>query len=195
MKHTLPELPYAYNSMEPFIDEKTMLIHHTKHHQGYVDKLNTALEKHPELFDLSLEELLLKINDIPEDIRTDVVNNGGGHYAHSLFWNIMSPNPTKTPGDNLNKMITDSFGSLEEFKQEFSEKASKLFGSGWVWLVKNGEDLEIIQTSGHGVPISNTKKPLMVIDVWEHAYYLKFQNKRPEYIENWWNVLDWNKIY
>ena len=195
MKHTLPNLPYEYDSLEPFIDEQTMQTHHTKHHQGYVNKLNEALEKHPELFDLTLEDLIIKLDEVPEDIRTAVRNNGGGHFAHSLFWNIMSPNPLKAPKDNVNNLIIKSFGSLEDLKSEFFDKASKLFGSGWVWLVKSGEDLEIIQTSGHDVPISTTKKPLMAIDVWEHAYYLKFQNRRQEYIENWWNVLDWGKIY
>jgi Fe-Mn family superoxide dismutase len=192
--HKLPELPYPYNSLEPYIDEETMVTHHTKHHQGYVNKLNSALEKHPDLFDRSLEDLLINLNEIPEDIRTSVRNNGGGHYAHSLFWSIMSPNPDTKPNEETEKLITDSFGSLDKFREEFTDKASKLFGSGWVWLVKEGNDLEIVETSGHDVPISEIRKPVMVIDVWEHAYYLKYKNKRADFINNWWNILDWSKI-
>lgn len=194
MKYKLPELPYPYNSLEPNIDAETLKIHHTKHHQGYVNKLNAALEKHPELQESSLEDLLINLEDIPEDIQTSVRNNGGGHYAHTMFWSIMSPTPHKEPTGDLAKLIGTNFGNLNQFKEEFSRKAGSLFGSGWTWLVKEGENLEIVQTSGHDVPISKKKKPLLVIDVWEHAYYLRYRNERGKFIENWWNVLDWFKV-
>lgn len=194
MKYKLPELPYPYNSLEPNIDAETMRIHHTKHHQGYVNKLNTALEKYPRFKELSLEGLLMKLDEIPQDIRLAVRNNGGGHYAHSLFWSIMSPTPHKEPSGELAKMIEANFGNLDHLKKEFSKKAGTLFGSGWTWLVKEEEDLEIVQTSGHDVPISGKRRPILVLDVWEHAYYLKYKNERSKFIENWWNVLDWFKV-
>lgn len=194
MEHTLPELQYPYNSLEPHIDEETMRTHHDKHHQGYVNKLNKALENYPKLQELSLEELLMDLDSVPEDIRTSVRNNGGGHFAHTLFWSIMSPKPAEEPKENLKKLIVDNFGSLINFKSEFSEKAGSLFGSGWTWLVKQDDNLDIVQTQGHDIPISEERKPIMVLDVWEHAYYLKYKNERGKYIQNWWKILDWSKI-
>jgi Fe-Mn family superoxide dismutase len=194
MEHTLPELQYPYNSLEPHIDEETMRTHHDKHHQGYVNKLNKALENYPELQELSLEELLMDLDSVPEDIRTAVKNNGGGHFAHTLFWSIMSPKPAEEPKENLKKLIVDNFGSLINFKSEFSEKAGSLFGSGWTWLVKQDDNLDIVQAQGHDIPISEERKPIMVLDVWEHAYYLKYKNERGKYIQNWWKILDWSKI-
>ncbi len=185
MTHSLPQLNYAYNALEPYIDAQTMEIHHTKHHQTYIDKLNEALEKHPELKETSLEEMLKNLEKVPEDIRTAVRNNGGGHYNHSLFWEIMSPDAKPVSG-KLKEDIEKKWGTVEKFKEEFIEAAATHFASGWTWLSidKNGE-LQIGSTPNHDNPLMEEMTPIMVIDVWEHAYYLKYQNRRPEFIKNW----------
>ncbi|ERI89990.1 superoxide dismutase, Mn [Clostridiales bacterium oral taxon 876 str. F0540] len=195
MKHELPNLNYAYNALEPYIDELTMTIHHTKHHAAYVNNLNAALDKYPELKEKSLEELLVSINSLPEDIRAAVRNNGGGHYNHSMFWTIMSPNASGKPSGELAEKINEKFGSLEAFKELFAKAAVSRFGSGWAWLVisKDGS-LEIVSTANQDNPISEGQKPLLGLDVWEHAYYLKYQNKRPDYINEWWNVVNWEEV-
>jgi len=193
MTHELPSLPYEFNALEPYIDAKTMEIHHGKHHAGYITKLNTALEKHPELKEKSVEELLTDTDSIPEDIKTAVINNGGGHANHSLFWEILSPKKQKCSGKIL-KEIEKEFGSFEEFKKKFSEAATARFGSGWAWLVLKDNKLEIISTANQDSPLMDNKKPLLGLDVWEHAYYLKYQNKRPDYIEAFWNIINWKKV-
>lgn len=189
----LPKLPYPYDALEPYIDAQTMEIHHTKHHQTYVNKLNAALEKYPNLQNKSLEELLKNLSVVPEDIRTAVGNHGGGHFNHSLFWKIMAPNVTPTP--EIEEAINKSFGSFDEFKKNFTETATGVFGSGWTWLVKDKENkLLIVPTPNQDNPLSEGHTPLLGIDVWEHAYYLKYQNRRPEYIENWWNIINWKQV-
>ncbi|MEK6945309.1 MAG: superoxide dismutase [Nanoarchaeota archaeon] len=193
MTHELPKLQYNYDSLEPFIDAKTMEIHYSKHHKTYVDKLNAALEKHPELQKKKVEELLMDLSKVPEDIRTPVKNHGGGHFNHSFFWQILKKG-TKCKGE-IEKAIIKKFGSFEEFKKQFSDKATALFGSGWTWLVMNNKkELEIMQTSNQDSPISQGKKPLIALDVWEHAYYLKYQNRRAEYIEAFFSVINWDKV-
>ena len=192
MAHELPKLQYSYDSLEPFIDAKTMEIHHSKHHKTYVDKLNAALEKHPELQKKKVEELLMDLNKVPEDIRTAVRNHGGGHFNHSFFWQILKKG-TK-PQKEILKAIEKKFGSFDEFKKQFADKATTLFGSGWTWLVLNKKELEILQTSNQDSPISQNKIPLITIDIWEHAYYLKYQNRRAEYIEAFFNVINWDKV-
>ena len=188
MNHQLPSLSYSYNALEPFIDEKTMETHHQKHHQGYVDKLNTALESHPDLQEKELEDIIRDIENVPEDIRTAVQNNGGGHLNHSLFWQIMGPE--KEIDEQLVEEIKGTFGSTEEFKKIFSDTAVKRFGSGWAWLVRNQDNkLEVYSLPNQDSPYTKNHTPLIGLDVWEHAYYLKYQNRRPEYIEQWWNVL------
>ena len=188
MNHQLPSLSYSYNALEPFIDEKTMETHHQKHHQGYVDKLNTALESHPDLQEKELEDIIRDIENVPEDIRTAVQNNGGGHLNHSLFWQIMGPE--KEIDEQLVEEINGTFGSTEEFKKIFSDTAVKRFGSGWAWLVRNQDNkLEVYSLPNQDSPYTKNHTPLIGLDVWEHAYYLKYQNRRPEYIEQWWNVL------
>jgi superoxide dismutase, Fe-Mn family len=195
MKHILPELKYEHNALEPYIDEVTMSIHHGKHHAAYVNNLNAALEKYPELQEKSLEELLISLDAIPEDIKAAVRNNGGGHYNHSLFWSIMAPNAGGAPVEELAEKIKERFGSFEEFKDLFGKAAIGRFGSGWAWLVisKSGS-LEIVSTPNQDSPISEGHKPLLGLDVWEHAYYLKYQNRRPDYIKEWWSVVDWNEV-
>jgi len=192
MTHKLPSLHYSYDSLEPFIDAKTMEIHHTKHHKTYVDKLNTALEKHPELQDKAVEELLENLSEIPEDIRKAVRNHGGGHWNHSFFWRLLKKD-SPCQGEILER-IENSFGSFEEFKKKFSGTALNLFGSGWAWLVLNNGDLEIITTSNQDCPISEEKIPILGLDVWEHAYYLKYQNKRADYIEAFFHVINWEEV-
>ena len=191
MKNTLPELNYSFNSLEPFIDAKTVEIHYTKHHQNYLNKLVEALDKHLELGEVSLEDMLRDLNSVPEDIRIAVKNNGGGHFNHSFYWSTMNPNSKRTPSEELLNKI----GDFEKFKKDFTDKALSLFGSGWVWLVLDeGGDLEIIQTSNQDCPLSIGKKPLLTTDLWEHAYYIKYQNRRAEYIEAWWNLVDWEAV-
>ncbi len=191
MKHELPKLSYSYDALEPYIDAKTMELHHTKHHQTYVDKLNAALEKYSDLMGRPVEELLTNLNDlkIDETDRTAIRNHGGGHLNHSLFWKYIDPSNTKD--ELLTKEIASSFGSMEEFKKQFTDSATKLFGSGWTWLVRNGQNskLEIKNLPMQDAPIMSGLQPLLGLDVWEHAYYLKYQNRRPEYIENWWKVI------
>ncbi|MGV8142756.1 MAG: superoxide dismutase [Candidatus Pacearchaeota archaeon] len=194
-KHSLPALPYAVDALEPYMDAKTVEIHHGKHHKTYVDKLNLALEKHPTLFDKPIEELLTHLDKVPEDIRTAVRNAGGGHANHKLFWEILSPHKQEAHGKILDAIV-DSFGSFEEFKKQFSEKSLAFFGSGWVWLVVDlkTKKLEIACTGNQDTPLSSGKQPVLVIDLWEHAYYLKYQNRRNEFIEAWWNLINWKRV-
>ncbi len=195
MAYELPPLPYGYDALEPYIDQRTMQIHHDLHHGGYVKNVNAALENHSEWQGKDIEEVLKSLNQVPEDIRTAVRNNGGGHYNHSIFWVIMSPNGGGEPAGSLGDAISGTFGSFQNFKDTFSKAALTRFGSGWAWLVKNGDgSLEVLSTPNQDNPISEGKYPLMGIDVWEHAYYLKYQNRRAEYIENWWNVVNWDAI-
>lgn len=195
MIHKLPELPYSYDALEPYIDARTMEIHHTKHHAGYVTKLNAALEKYPDLGKYSLEELLRNLDSIPEDIRTVVRNNGGGHYNHSLFWRVMGPDGGGQPEGELYESIVKTFGSFEEFKAKFSDAAATRFGSGWAWLaVTHFGDLVVMSTPNQDSPIMLGIVPILGLDVWEHAYYLKYQNRRTEYIQNWWNVVNWDAV-
>ncbi|MGP4074420.1 superoxide dismutase [Halobacillus sp. K22] len=194
-KFELPELPYAYDALEPTIDKETMNIHHTKHHNTYVTKLNNALEGHADLQDKSLEELLANnLAAVPEDIRTPVRRNGGGHANHSLFWTIMSPNGGGEPTGDLATAINDTFGSLDQFKEKFATTAKGRFGSGWAWLVVNNGSLEVIDTLNQDSPIMEGKTPILGLDVWEHAYYLNYQNRRPDYIAAFWNVVNWDEV-
>lgn len=192
MLHLLPKLPYAYDALEPFIDEQTMEIHHGKHHQTYVDKLNKALEKYPKLQGKSAEELLKNLELIPEDIRTAVRNHGGGHANHSFFWQILKKDVE--PSGEILKVINKKFNGIDNFKTEFSNKAVGLFGSGWCWLVLNGKELEIITTQNQDSPVSQGKIPVLGLDLWEHSYYLKYQNRRNEYIKSFWNIVNWKKV-
>ena len=194
MSFSLPDLSYDYKALEPHIDARTMEIHHSKHHQGYVNNLNTALESHQDLANKPLEELLKKLSSIPEDIRTAVRNNGGGHYNHSLFWKVMKKDGGGEPSDELAENIKKDFGGMTKFKEEFTKAGATRFGSGWVWLVKYGKKLSVLSTANQDNPISEGKTPILGIDVWEHAYYLKYQNKRPDYIEAWWNVVNWDEV-
>lgn len=192
--HELPELSYDYDALEPHIDAKTMEIHHTKHHKGYVDKLNAAIEKFPELKEKSVEELIGDLDSVPEEIRTAVRNNGGGHANHSLFWQILSPEK-KEFGGAIAEKIEESFGSFDEFKKKFSDAAMSRFGSGWAWLVVNSDGgLEITSTPNQDSPISQGDFPVLGIDVWEHAYYLKYQNKRADYVEAFFSLINWDKV-
>lgn len=194
-KHTVPSLAYAYDALEPHIDARTMEIHHTKHHQAYVDKLNAALEKHPALFDTPVESLLKDLNDVPEDIRTAVRNHGGGHLNHSLFWTLMTPHShDKEMKGAIVEAITEEFGSIDAFKKIFTDAALNRFGSGWAWLVSYNGKLEIYSTANQDSPLMEGKYPLLGIDVWEHAYYLKHQSKRADYIASFWNVVNWKKV-
>ncbi|MBI3334777.1 superoxide dismutase [Candidatus Pacearchaeota archaeon] len=198
MVYTLPKLPYAYDALEPVIDAKTMEIHHTKHHQAYLDKLNKALEKHPELQKKKVEELLKDINKVPEDIRTAVRNHGGGHYNHSLFWQILSPENQEDFIGAVSKGLKESFSDLknfDEFKNKFEEAAMSRFGSGWVWLVVNKDKkIELITTANQDCPLMEGRIPILGLDVWEHAYYLSYQNKRNEYVQKWWKIINWKKV-
>lgn len=192
--YTVPPLPYSFDALEPYIDAKTMEIHHDKHHGAYVSNLNKALEGQAELAKLSVEALISKIDAVPESIRTAVRNNGGGHANHSLFWKIMKKGGGGEPKGEIAEAIKATFGSFNEFKAKFNEAATKRFGSGWAWLqIKDGK-LGIESTPNQDNPLMSGAKPVMGIDVWEHAYYLKYQNRRPEYIEAWWNVVNWDQI-
>ena len=194
MTFELPSLAYAYDALEPSIDAMTMEIHHSKHHNAYVNNLNAALEKHPELAGKSLEDLVTNINSVPEDIRTAVRNNGGGHFNHSLFWTVMSTNGGGEPSGDLATAIGDAFGNFASFKETFSKAAATRFGSGWAWLgFKNGK-LAVLSMPNQDVPMMEGLTPILGIDVWEHAYYLKYQNRRPEYVSNWWNVVNWEEV-
>lgn len=191
----LPKLPYEYNALEPFIDETTMRLHHTKHHQTYVDKLNEALKGHMDLEQMDIESILKDLNQVPEEIRTKVRNMGGGHANHTQFWNWMAAKTGSMPTGKSEKAITENFGTFETFKEQFSTAANGIFGSGWAWLVVTPENkLEIVTTQNQDTPLSVGKKPILGLDVWEHAYYLKYQNKRPEYTEVWWNVVNWEEV-
>jgi Fe-Mn family superoxide dismutase len=192
MTHTLPEIGYAYDALEPYIDARTMEIHHTKHHQTYIDKLNAALEKHPALQEASAEDLVAALDTVPEAIRTAVRNHGGGHANHSFFWPLLKKDVA--PEGEVVAAINRQWGGLDQFRADFSSAAALLFGSGWTWLVWNGNDLEITTTSNQDSPLSRGQHPLLGLDVWEHAYYLKYQNRRPAYIEAFFNVINWRQV-
>ena len=195
MAFELPKLPYAYDALEPYIDARTMEVHYTKHHNGYVTKLNAALEKYPYLQNVDLDTLLRNLASIPEDIRTAVRNNGGGHANHSLFWTVMSPNGGGTPSGELAAAINDAFGSFDAFKETFSQAAATRFGSGWAWLVVDAfGKLKVYSTPNQDNPVMDGFTPILGLDVWEHAYYLNYQNRRAEYIKNWWNVVNWDEV-
>lgn len=194
MVFKLPQLNYSYDSLEPHIDKETMETHYSKHHQGYTDKLNKALEEQEKYKDMEIEEILKSLDELPESIRTAVRNNGGGYYNHKIFWDIMSPDGGGKPEGEIAKRIDEDLGGFDKFKEDFKKAALGRFGSGWAWVVVNNGKLEIVDTPNQDNPISDGKEPLLGIDVWEHAYYLKYKNKRAEYIDNWWNVVDWKKI-
>jgi Fe-Mn family superoxide dismutase len=194
MAHQLPSLPYDFAALEPHIDAQTMQIHHGKHHQAYVNNLNAAIEKHPELGSKSVEELVANLNAVPEDIRTAVRNNGGGHLNHSLFWTWMAPGAGGAPTGALADAIASAFGSVDAFKEAFGKAGVGRFGSGWAWLVNSGGKLSIESTPNQDSPMMDGKKAILGIDVWEHAYYLKYQNRRPDYISAWWNVVNWAEV-
>ncbi|HAB0387981.1 TPA_asm: superoxide dismutase [Listeria monocytogenes] len=193
MTYELPKLPYTYDALEPNFDKETMEIHYTKHHNTYVTKLNEAVASHPELASKSAEELVTNLDSVPEDIRGAVRNHGGGHANHTLFWSILSPNGGGAPTGNLKAAIESEFGTFDEFKEKFNAAAAARFGSGWAWLVVNDGKLEIVSTANQDSPLSDGKTPVLGLDVWEHAYYLKFQNRRPEYIDTFWNVINWDE--
>ncbi|MCK5378033.1 MAG: superoxide dismutase [Acidobacteria bacterium] len=193
-RHEVPSLPYAYDALEPHIDARTMEIHHTKHHAGYVNNLNAALENHPEFAGISLDNLLQNLANLPEPIRTAVRNNGGGHANHSLFWPLMSPGGGGDPVGDLAVAIDRAFGSLDGFKQKFSAAAATRFGSGWAWLsIDNSSQLIVHSTANQDSPLTEGLQPVIGLDVWEHAYYLKYQNRRPDYVGAWWNVINWEQ--
>ena len=193
-KFELPQLPYAYDALEPTIDKETMNIHHTKHHNTYVTNLNAALEGLDDLANKSVEELISNLDQVPEEKRTAVRNNGGGHANHSLFWKVMSPNGGGEPTGELADKINEAFGSFEAFKAKFEEAAKTRFGSGWAWLVVNNGKLEVTSTPNQDSPLMEGKTPILGLDVWEHAYYLKYQNKRPDYVSAFWNVVNWDQV-
>jgi Fe-Mn family superoxide dismutase len=193
MAYSVPPLPYAYDALEPHIDKLTMEIHHDKHHQAYVDKANAALAG-TALESASVEDVLKDLSQVPEDKRGAVRNNGGGHYNHSLFWESMSPNGGGSPDGALGEAIGSAFGSFADFQAKLKETGINQFGSGWSWLVHDGSGLAVVGTPNQDNPISAGKTPLLGVDVWEHAYYLKYQNKRPEYLDAWWNTVDWSKV-
>jgi len=194
MAFELAPLPYDYTALEPHIDEATMHLHHDKHHQAYVNNLNAAIEKHPELASYSIDDLVKNLATIPEDIRGAVRNNGGGHYNHTLFWSIMSPNGGGEPLGAIGEQIVKDFGSFEDFKKAFNEAGVKQFGSGWAWLVYEGGKLKITSTPNQDSPLTTGHYPILGNDVWEHAYYLKYNNRRPDYLAAWWNVVNWDEI-
>jgi Fe-Mn family superoxide dismutase len=194
MAHSLPPLPYAFNALEPHIDARTMEIHHGKHHQAYVTNLNAALDKHPELHSKTIEDLLKGINSVPEDIRTPVRNNGGGHANHTMFWEIMGPNGGGSPTGAVADAFNASFGGFDKLKEEFKKAAIGRFGSGWAWVIDNGGKLVVESSANQDSPLMEGKKIVFGIDVWEHAYYLNYQNRRPDYVDAWWNVVNWDAI-
>ncbi|MBC6295826.1 superoxide dismutase [Listeria sp. FSL L7-1517] len=193
MTYELPKLPYTYDALEPNFDKETMEIHYTKHHNTYVTKLNEAVAGHPDLANKTAEELVANLNSVPEEIRGAVRNHGGGHANHTLFWSILSPNGGGAPTGNLKAAIESEFGTFDDFKEKFNAAAAARFGSGWAWLVVNNGKLEIVSTANQDSPLSEGKTPVLGLDVWEHAYYLKFQNRRPEYIDTFWNVINWDE--
>ena len=192
MAFELPKLPYAVDALEPYIDAQTMTIHHDKHHQTYVTNLNAALEKHPELAGKSIEALLKDLNAVPEDIRMAVRNHGGGTWNHSMYWEIMAPKAGGAPKGELAKAIDATFKSFDAFKEEFTKAANGRFGSGWAWLVKKGSGLAVLSTANQDNPMSEGMTPILTLDVWEHAYYLKYQNRRADYVTAWWNLVNWD---
>ena len=194
MAFTLPPLPYDFAALEPHIDAKTMEIHHGKHHQTYVNNLNAAIEKAPELANKSLDDLMRSVNTVPESVRAAVRNNGGGHWNHSLFWQIMAPKAGGEPGGNLGNAIRSAFGEFAKFREQFSAAGVGRFGSGWAWLINNGGKLSITSTPNQDNPLMDGQRAILGIDVWEHAYYLKYQNRRPDYITAWWNVVNWKEV-
>lgn len=194
MTYTLPDLPYAYDALEPYIDEETMHLHHDKHHNTYVTNLNSAIEKYPELGEKTIEELLSDMDAIPTDIKTAVRNNGGGHANHSFFWEIMAPNAGGEPTGKIKEAINEAFGDFSSFKEEFKKAAAGRFGSGWAWLVMENGKLAITSTANQDSPLMEGKTPILGLDVWEHAYYLKYKNVRPDYIAAFWNVINWDEV-
>jgi len=194
MAFELAKLPYAVDALEPYIDAQTMTIHHDKHHAGYVTNLNAAIEKHSELAGESLEWLLSSLPEVPEGIRTAVRNHGGGTWNHGMFWEVMAPKAGGSPRGELAKAIDSALGSFDNFKAEFEKAATGRFGSGWAWLVKKGNGLAVMSTANQDNPVSEGMTPVLGIDVWEHAYYLKYQNRRAEYVSNWWNVVNWDAV-
>ena len=194
MAQSLPPLPYAADALEPHIDKQTMEIHHGKHHNAYVTNLNAALEKHPELQSKSVDDLLKNINTVPEDIRTAVRNNGGGHVNHSMFWQIMGPNGGGAPTGAIADAINGAFSGFDKFKEEVKKAAVGRFGSGWAWVIDNGGKLVVESSANQDSPLMEGKKVVFGVDVWEHAYYLKYQNRRPDYVDAWWNVINWAEV-
>lgn len=195
MAFELPSLPYNYDALEPYIDTQTMQIHHDKHHAAYVSKLNDALESHPDFRSKSIDELIRDLNSLPDAIRTAVRNNGGGHLNHSIFWTLMKPNGGGEPTGTIAQAISDTFGNFENFKQRFNDAGAGQFGSGFVWLVRTKDGkLEVISTPNQDNPWTEGHFPIMGNDVWEHAYYLKYQNQRPEYLKQWWNTVNWDEV-
>ena len=194
MAFEVPALPYDYAALEPYIDEATMKLHHDKHHQAYVTNLNGAIEKHPELASKSPEDLIKNLSAIPEDVRKVVQNNGGGHVNHTMFWEIMKPQGGGEPTGEVADLIKDAFGTFDDFKKQFNELTAKQFGSGWGWVVLDGGKLKIVTTANQDNPLSNGQYPILGNDVWEHAYYLKYQNKRPDYLAAWWNTVNWEAV-
>ena len=194
-EHTLPPLPYDYSALEPHIDTQTMQIHHDKHHATYVNNLNAALKEHPDLQDKSAEQLIKDIDSVPEGIRTAVRNNGGGHLNHTLFWEIMTPGGPDQPSGDLTTAIQTAFGGVDQLKAAINDAGAKRFGSGWAWLVTDGAGtLSVISTANQDSPLMEGRTPILGVDVWEHAYYLKYQNLRPKYLEAWWNTVNWDKV-
>ncbi len=194
MTYKLPDLPYAHDALEPHIDEETMKLHHGKHHNSYVDGVNAALEGHEDLQKLSIEELVAKLDEVPEDIRTAVRNNGGGHANHSLFWEVMSPNGGDEPTGALADAINETFGSLDELKSKVKTAGTGQFGSGWAWLVVNNGELEVTNTPNQDSPLTDGKTPILGVDVWEHAYYLNYKNLRADYLDAFWKVVNWEEV-
>ena len=194
MAFVLPDLPYAFYALEPIIDAKTMEIHHGRHHAAYVANLNKAVENYPEWAEKSIEDVIIHLNEVPEAIRTAVRNNGGGHYNHSLFWKMMAPVGQTKPSAFLLAKIDESFGSFDEFKKQFAAAATSRFGSGWAWLVADGGKLDVLSTANQDCPLEGGKKPILCLDVWEHAYYLKYQNRRADYAENFFQVVNWDFV-
>ncbi len=195
MAYELPPLPYAYDALEPHIDQQTMQLHHDKHHQTYITNVNNALQSHPDLANMPVEQLIGNLNQVPEDIRTTVRNNGGGHANHTLFWQVMAPNAGGQPSGALADAITQAFGGVDALKEQMTKAATTRFGSGWAWLSTDGSGkLRVESTANQDSPLMEGRTPLLGLDVWEHSYYLKYQNRRPEYITAWWNVVNWPEV-
>ena len=191
---TLPALPYDYDALAPFISGQIQHLHHGKHHQAYVDNLNKALDEYPDWKEKSIEDIIVSLDQVPEEVRTIVKNNGGGHFNHSMFWEMMAPAKNQKPAGALLDKIQHGFGEFETFKKEFSEGATKIFGSGWMWLVAEEGELDLVHTPNQDSPLTFGKTPLLGLDVWEHAYYLQYYNKRVDYIEAWWNIVNWEDV-